>query len=100
VPNKTTAQDREAFRMVYERRIDDLDRWLIETGDGFTAIHFLSDGTQIPYQEKNPGKAADLLIRMAEHFVPKLNRTEVTGANGGPVEYVIRDLGREPGAPE
>jgi len=76
--------------MVYERRLDDLDRWLIETGDGFTAIHFLSDGTQIPYLEKDPGRAAGMLISMAEHFVPKLNRTELTGAGGGPVRAVFR----------
>jgi hypothetical protein len=76
--------------MVYERQLDALDRWLRETGDGFQAIHFLSDGTQIPYLEKNPGKAADLLIRMAEHFVPKLNRTELTGKDGAPLRAVFR----------
>jgi hypothetical protein len=27
---------------------------------------------------------------MAEHFVPKLNKTELTGANGGPVRAVFR----------
>lgn len=94
VPNKTTAEDREAFRMVYERRLEDLDRWIRETGDGFDAVHFLSDGTKIPYLEKSPGKAADLLLRMAEHFVPKLQRHEHTGEDGGPVEFVVRDLGK------
>jgi hypothetical protein len=93
-----TADAREAFKMVYERRLDDLDRWLRETGDGFKATHFLADGTAIPYLERNPGKAADLLLRMAEHFVPKLSRNEHTGPDGGPVplEFVIRDLGAEP----
>lgn len=95
-PNKVTAEDREAFRMVYERRLSDLDRWIVETGDGFEAVHFLSDGTKIPYREKNPGKASDLLLRMAEHFVPKVARHEVTGPDGGPVEYVIRDIAKEP----
>jgi hypothetical protein len=94
-PNKTTAEDREAFRMVYEGRLGDLDRWITETGDGYPAVHFLADGTQIPYVEKNPGKASDLLLRMAEHFVPKLTRNEVTGEGGGPVEFTIRDLGKE-----
>ncbi len=77
-PNKTTAEAREAFRMVYEGRLSDLDRWLKETGDGFRAVHFLADGKKIPYLEKNPGKAAELLTRMAEHFVPKLQRIEKT----------------------
>lgn len=90
VPNKVTAEAREAFQMVYEGRLSDLDRWIRETGDGFDAVHFLSDGTAIPYKERNPGKAADLLLRMAEHFVPKLARNEVVGEGGGPVKIVIR----------
>jgi hypothetical protein len=90
VPNKTTDEDRRAFRMVYERRLGDLDRWIKETGDGFEAVHFLKDGTKIPYQEKNPGKAADILVRMAQHFVPTLARTEVTGEDGGPLRAVFR----------
>lgn len=77
-PNKTTAEAREAFRMVYEGRLADLDRWIRETGDGFRAVHFLQDGTKIPYLEKNPGKAAELVARLAEHFVPKLQRLEKT----------------------
>lgn len=95
IPNKLTQDAREAFRMVYEGRLADLDRWIRETGDGFEAIHFLSDGTKIPYLEKNPGKAADLLCRMAEHFVPKLAHTQLTGEGGGPLEMVIRDLAKE-----
>ena len=90
-PNHVTAEDRAAFRMVYERRLADLDRWIRETGDGFEAVHFLQDGTKIPYLERNPGKASDLLLRMAEHFVPKLTRNEVVGGDGGPlvVETVV-----------
>lgn len=91
-PNRTTAEDRAAFRMVYERRLEDLDRWIKETGDGFQAIHFLSDGTQIPYLEKSPGKAADLLLRMAQHFVPTLARTEVTGPDGGAIRVIRVDV--------
>jgi hypothetical protein len=35
--------------------------------------------------EKNPLKAADLLIRMAQYHFPKLGNTELTGKDGGPV---------------
>lgn len=87
-PNKTTAEAREAFRLIYEGRLGDLDRWLKETGDGFKAVHFLADGTKIPYIEKNPGKAAELLARMAEHFVPKLQRTEKTIADASDEELL------------
>jgi hypothetical protein len=81
-PNKKTEAARLAFQMVYEERLDDLNRWLKETGDGFEAIHFLSDGTECKYIERNPAKAAELLLRMAEHFVPKLQHVEMTGKDG------------------
>ena len=81
-PNKFTGDAREAFKMVYDGRIKDLDRWIVETAEGFEAVHFLSDGTKIKYIKRDPGKAADLMIKIAEHFVPKLNRTEFSGANG------------------
>jgi hypothetical protein len=94
-PNRVTADAREAFRMVYEGRLGDLDRWIKETGDGYQAVHFLADGTKIPYVEKNPGKASDLLLRMAEHFVPKLARHEHVGDGGGAVKIVIRKYGSD-----
>lgn len=78
-PNKVTAEAREAFRMVYEGRLADLDRWLRETGDGFDAVKIVVVDKvveKVPYVEKDPGKAAELLTRMAEHFVPKLQRVE------------------------
>lgn len=34
----------------------------------------------------DPGKALDLLAKLAEFAAPKLNRTEVTGKDGGPVQ--------------
>jgi len=55
----------------------------------------LTDGTAIPYLEKNPGKAADILIRMAEFHFPRIARSEITGQDGGPVEFVIRDIAKE-----
>jgi hypothetical protein len=94
-PNHVTIDARKAFQMVYEGRLKDLARWIKATGDGYPAVHFLSDGTKCKYVERNPGKAADLLLRMAEHFVPKVSRVEHTGEDGGPVEFVIRDLGKE-----
>jgi hypothetical protein len=92
-PNKITAETRQLFQMVYEARLSDLDRWIRETGDGFQAVHFLADGTAIPYTEKNPGKAADILTRMAEHFVPKLGRLEVS-LTQTPAEQILAELER------
>ena len=85
VPNKLTSIAKQSFLATFGHLEKDIRRWIQETGDGFTAIHFLADGEQIPYLEKNPGKAADLMLRMAEFHFPKLGRTEVTGADGGPL---------------
>lgn len=46
-------------------------------------------------KEEEPAKAFDLYLRAIEYHIPKLGRTEVTGGGGGPVEFVIRDLGKE-----
>lgn len=35
----------------------------------------------------NPEKAFQLFQTVIEYHVPKLARTELTGANGGPVQY-------------
>jgi hypothetical protein len=87
VPNRVTAEAREAFQAVYEKRLADLNRWLVETGDGFELPMRLKDGTPVLDEAgkprmvkvgKDPGKAADLLLQMAEHFIPKLSRIERT----------------------
>lgn len=102
--NKVTAEAREAFQAVYDGRLSDLDRWIRETGDGYEVPLILktvgpvlnADGTpKMVKVGKDPGKASDLLLRMAEHFVPKLARHEHVGEDGGPVEFVIRDIAKE-----
>lgn len=45
--------------------------------------------------EEDPGKAFDLYLRAIEYHIPKLGRQELVGDSGGPVEFVIRDLGKE-----
>lgn len=81
-PNRVTADARAAFQAVYQKRLGDLDRWLGEAGDGFEAVKVLKDGTKVSLTVgKDPGKAADILTRMAEHFVPKLQRLEKTIAD-------------------
>jgi hypothetical protein len=76
VPNKVTSAARQAFLATFGKLEGDLEGWIRRTS------------------EEDPAKAADLIIRMAEYHFPKLGRQEVTGADGGPVEFVIRDLGK------
>src|SRR5512139_1226618 len=85
--NKVTQAARIAFEQVYQGRLVDLDRWIRETGDGFEVVKINKAGDQVTLKVgKDPGKASDLLLRMAEHFIPKLGRLEHVGDGGGAVK--------------
>jgi hypothetical protein len=59
VPNKTTVEIREAFQMLIEDNLDNLNIWLEQLAD------------------KNPEKAIDVIIKLSEFVVPKLNRSQI-----------------------
>jgi hypothetical protein len=95
---------REAFLATFGKLEGDLEGWIRRTAEGTEVPLIAKDGTPVLIDGKpvvvasdpDPGKAADLLIRMAEYHFPKLGRTEVSGPDGGPVEFTIRDLAAEP----
>lgn len=74
-PNKITADARETFRQVFESLAPECEEWIRRAA------------------EKNPAKGAELLLRLAEHFVPKLTRTEVTGADSAPLVVEVVQYG-------
>jgi len=63
-PNKITQEIRDAYAMVLQNKLPDLERWI----------------TQVSHED--PAKAADLLMRLSERFLPMLARTEITGKDG------------------
>ncbi len=67
-PNKATASIREAMMRLANGNVGKVQGWLDKAA------------------EKDPGKAADLFLRLAEFCVPKLQRSEHTGEDGGPIE--------------
>ena len=71
MPNKSTTIVREAIANLLERNAPNMDRWLNEVAD------------------KDPHKALDIIQKLSEYHIPKLARTEVTGADGGPQEHVV-----------
>jgi len=71
MPNKATSKVREAIAELLERNAPNMDRWLNEVAD------------------KDPHKALDIIQKLSEYHIPKLARTEVTGAGGGPQEHVV-----------
>jgi hypothetical protein len=92
-PNKITSEVRQALSLVYQGKVEQLSKWIQETADGFDAIHFLSDGTECHYLERNPSKAAELMVRIAEYFVPKLAATQLTGQDGEKLAVTVNISG-------
>jgi hypothetical protein len=79
VPNKSTAVVRNAIATLLEKNVPYMDRWLQR----------VAEGDEVYGLKPDPGKALDLMQKLSEYHIPKLARTEVTGAGGGPQEHVV-----------
>lgn len=73
-PNKVTADVRQAFSEILQRNAASVEGWIQDVS------------------EKDPYKAVDLMLRLAEYHIPKLARSELTGAGGGPVIVRMDEL--------
>lgn len=77
-PNKVTREFRETVQKLLDDNRENVGRWLTLVAEG--------DGTD--KGTPDPGKALDLLAKLAEFAAPKLARTEHVGDGGGPVRIV------------
>lgn len=77
VPNKATQEFRATVQALLDANKDNVQRWLTLVAEG--------DGTDSG--KPDPGRALDLMAKLAEFAAPKLARTEVTGEGGGPVKF-------------
>lgn len=78
VPNKATREFRETITRILEENSTNMGVWLTQVAEGHGD------------NKADPAKALDLVAKLAEYAAPKLNRTEHTGADGGPMEVVSR----------
>ena len=62
--NKITEEIREAFQLVLEKRLPDLERLLMQVA------------------HDDPAKAIELMLKLSNRFLPELSRQELTGADG------------------
>ena len=76
--NKITREFRETVTQLLQDNTENVGRWLTLVADG--------DGSE--NGRPDPGKALDLLAKLAEFAAPKLNRVEHVGDGGGPVRVV------------
>lgn len=74
--NKATKTFRDTVSRLLEDNAENVSKWLIEVAEGSVEKELKAD----------PKGALTLLAQMAEYATPKLNRTEMTGEGGGPVE--------------
>lgn len=70
-PNKVTREFKETVRLLLENNAGNVERWLAMVAEG--------DGDTV---KPDPGKALDLMAKLAEYTTPKLGRTEHTGKDG------------------
>jgi hypothetical protein len=70
-PNKSTAAVREAIARMAEDNAPKFAEWLEMVA------------------ASNPEKACDIYLKAIEYHIPKLARTEVTGAENGPLTIKV-----------
>lgn len=79
--NHITKVIEEQFGNVLENRLPDVERWLQQTA------------------QENPGKALELLMKLSERFLPALQRQELTGKDGEPLDFTFK-FGSKPSTEE
>lgn len=67
IPNKDTSRFKEALNELFEKNADNMIGWLEQIDE--------------------PKERFDILNKFAEFIFPKLQRTEMTGADGGAIEH-------------
>ena len=69
--NKNTRLIREAYQKLTEDNLDNMNRWL----------------QQVSHDD--PAKAMELMLKLSEYIIPKLQRQEITGQDG---EDLFKDI--------
>lgn len=98
VPNKATRDARLAIAAFVDNNADRMQEWLDKVASGVPRVD--ADGNQ-RYDDEgepmwlvppNPERAFAMLRDVVEYHVPKLARSEMTGANGGPISVAAIDM--------
>lgn len=94
-PNKITIEQRQLVKALLDKKLPDLEQMIEETRFGIEIEKQMQDGqTVVGRLNADPKGAAELMIKLMEFSIPKLGRMEHVGEDGGPVEFVIRDLAK------
>lgn len=86
-PNKATKEFRDTVTKLLSDNADNVALWLERVATGVDAVLDEEGKVATKGVPPDPAKALDLLASLAEFAAPKLSRTELTGKDGGPVQY-------------
>jgi hypothetical protein len=73
-PNKTTGELRESINFVLNSNKDKMNEWITRVA------------------KNSPDKALDLMIKLAEFTLPKLNRTTLSGDEDNPLNITTKEI--------
>lgn len=98
IPNKATRAAREAIAAFVDDNAGRMQEWLDAVANGVPRLD--GEGRQMVNEEgellwltpPNPEKAYNMLKDVVEYHVPKLARTEMTGADGGMIGIAALDV--------
>lgn len=96
--NKTTREARAAIAEFVDGNAHRLQKWLDEVAEGKPMLGadgqqlYDDDGRPLWLVPPNPEKAHNMFQSVIEYHVPKLARSEMTGAGGGPISIAALDM--------
>lgn len=88
-PNKATKEFRDTVTRLLSDNAENVAKWLEEVANGIEPIITETGEVAQKGVPADPGKALDLLAKLAEYAAPKLNRTEHTGEGGGAIDHSL-----------
>lgn len=97
--NKATQEFKATITDLLAQNTDNVSRWLriVAEGNGSEIAIAMREGMPVPKAlDPDPGKALDLVSRLAEYAYPKLARTELTGKDGEPLQATFKTVYEKP----
>lgn len=100
VPNKVTAEARALFAALLDKKAGELEAMIDETRFGIEIEKQIQgpngqSATVLGRLNADPGKAVDLILKLAEFCIPKLGRQEHVGGDGESIRVIIQKANRE-----
>lgn len=98
VPNKATRDARLAIAAFVDDNAGRMQEWLDQVANGVPRCdadgnqRYDDEGEPLWLVPPNPEKAYNMLRDVVEYHVPKLARSEMTGAGGGPIGIAALDV--------